>query len=203
MSISYLYNAYPITPNFINYSDSYMPIIPSSVALMRPTSATVVIPGSLPLPRNFDLNKDERTHRIQSNYFLYKTLDKWIYDFNDLNDLNDDNDYDYDQKNYMLDLLNYFIVENGKVRLVNNLTEFKNNDVTKDTLDNIALKIDFIEKHILDKKLMHKILKNFVTSTGIGWVELHKYQNLVKKDIKKKLFNILNDTIMEREKTNQ
>lgn len=184
----YTYTSYtlaptsPLTPNFITYSDSYMPIIPSSVALLKPTGATVIIPGSIPIPSYLDLNKDERTHKIQSKYFMYKTLDKWIYDD-------------------MLEILNYFIVEpNGTVRLINNLSELKEDTVAKDSVDAIEKKIEFIETHILTERTMHKILKKFVKGTSISWVDLHKNERFVKEAIKEQLIKILKETIMERDR---
>ncbi|AYV83580.1 MAG: hypothetical protein Hyperionvirus8_64 [Hyperionvirus sp.] len=173
----------PITPNFITYSDSYMPIIPSSVSLLRPTgAATIIMQGPLPLPWNYDLNRDERTHRIQSKYFMFKTLDKWIYED-------------------MIELLNYFVVEgDGKVRMIRSLGELKPDAVARDTVEGIEKKIEFIEAHILTEGTMHKILKKFVRGTGIGWVDLHKNERFVKEAIKEQLTKILRETILEHEK---
>ncbi|AYV81958.1 MAG: hypothetical protein Harvfovirus86_3 [Harvfovirus sp.] len=176
------YNYAPLTPNFITYSDSPMPIIPSALPYLRPTGATVIFPqGSLPLPPYLDLNKDERTFKIQSKYFMFKTLDKWIYDD-------------------MLDLLNYFVVDStGKVRLISNLAELKTGTVVKDTVDDIEKKIEFIENNILTEGTMYKILKKFVKGTGINWVDLHKNEGFVKEGVKDQLKKILNATVVERE----
>ena len=167
------------TPNFITLSDSYMPILPSSLNYFNPIGATVIFPSQIQLPANYDLNKDPRTHKIQTQYFRAKVLGKWLYD--DLSDL-----------------LNYFIVANdGNVRLLENLSEYRADTSANESLSNIEKKIDFIEKHILTEKTMYRILKKFVKGTGINWYDLHKNEYFVKEAIKNMLNKIIRETIIE------
>jgi hypothetical protein len=174
-----------ITPNFITCSDSCTPIIPSSAAILRPIGATVVIPGPvLPLPSNFDLNKDPRVHKQVTKYFRYKTLDRWLYDD-------------------MVDLLGYFRVDENGVHLINNLGEYKEDIAERDDEQTKERKINYIEKYILTENTMHRILKKLVKGTGINWYDLHKNEFFVKEAIKLALKNILKETISEHSKSNK
>lgn len=167
------------TPNFLQYSDSYTPIIPSSAAVLRPVGATVVIPGSIPLPSYLDLNKDPRVHKQVVKYYRYKTLDKWLY-------------------NDMIDILGYFYVDDKGVHLINNLSEYREDAAATDSEQTIERKIEYIEKYFLTEDTMYRILTKLVTGASINWYDLHKNEFFVKEDIKLQLKNILKKTIMDR-----
>lgn len=205
-----------LTPNFITFSDSQFPIIPSTLPTLptyplptvstpcgptkttligtpspcgepststltvyQPTGATVIFPNTLPLPANYDLNKDERVHKQVTKYFRYKTLDKWLYED-------------------MADLLNWFRVDANGVHLINNTSEYREDSFSKDSDDIKEKKIDYIERYFLTFDTMHKILSKFVKGTGINWYDLTRNELFVKEDIKDKLKQILKDTVTER-----
>lgn len=164
------------TPNFITYSDSFTPIIPS---ILKPIGATVIIPGpSVPLPINLDLNRDPRVHKQVVKYFRYKTLDKWLYED-------------------MSDILGYFKVDNRGVHLIDDMTEYREDAARTDSPEVIEQKINYIEKYFLTEDTMKRILKKFVMGTGIKWYDLHKNEFFVKEDIKLQLKKILKETISE------
>lgn len=172
-----------MTPNFITYSDSYTPIIPSSAAILRPIGATVIIPGAaFPLPTDHDLNKDPRIHRQVVKYYRYKTLDKWLY-------------------SDMVDLLGYFRVDENGVHLINNLSEYREDAAARDNPEVIEQKINYIEKYILTEDTMYRILRKLVRGATINWYDLHKNEFFVKEDIKSQLKKILRSTIDERSNT--
>lgn len=160
--------SFTLTPNFITYSDSYMPIIPSSISLFRPVGATVVIPGPFPLPSYLDLNQDERVHRQVTRYFRFKTLDKWLYE--DMNDL-----------------LAHLRVDGGNVQPVAEAT------TAKDSAEATEAKINFIERNLLTEDTMHGILKKLVRGAGLNWYDLHKNEFFVKEAIKNHLRKMLKE----------
>src|SRR5438309_10192629 len=126
-----------LTPNFITYSDSYIPVLPSSMAVLKPIGATIVIPGPFQLPPMFDLDKDPRVQKQMTNFFRYKTLDKWLYDD-------------------MLDILNYFKVDDKGVRIIRSLDEYREDAVSKDSMSDIEKKVDYIEKYFLTEDTMYR-----------------------------------------------
>lgn len=169
-----------LTPNFITYSDSYTPIIPSSAAVLRPIGATVIIPGpSLPLPIDLDLNRRSDVHQQVSRFFRFKTLDKWIYED-------------------MIDLLGYFRVDDRGVHLIDNLSEYREDAAARDDPQVIEEKIKYIEKYFLTTDTMYRILKKLVRGTGINWYDLHKNEFFVKEAIKIQFKKILRETVSER-----
>ena len=169
-----------LTPNFITYSDSYTPIIPSSAAILKPIGATVIMPGSLfPLPINLDLNKDSRVHKQVVKFYRYKTLDKWLY-------------------GDMIDLLGYFRVDDKGVSIIDNMSEYRQDAAARYDPQTIEQIINYIEKYILTEDTTYRILKKLVRGTGINWYDLHKSEFFVKEDIKSQLQKILKDTVVER-----
>ena len=170
----------------ITYTDRF-PLIPSTAV---PIGATVIYPSNLPLPVNLDLNKDHRVHKQVTKYFMYKTLDKWLYG---------------DMKN----ILAYFKVDNNGPRLIDNLSEYREDGAAKDDEQTIEAKIKYIEKYFLTYDTMYRILKKYIRGTHANWYDLHKQEYFVEEDIKNQLTKILKETIAERShktispKTNQ
>lgn len=166
------------------YSDGYLPIIPSAATILRPIGATLIIPGpALPLPINYDLNRDPRVHKQVVKYYRQYTLDKWLY-------------------GDMIDLLGYFTVDNNGVHLIRNLSEYREDAAAKDTPEDIDKKVDYIKKYFLTEDTMYRILKKLIRGTGINWYDLHKNEFFVKEDIKMQIKKILRGTIEERSKNN-
>lgn len=168
-----------ITPNFITYSDSYAPIIPSAAAILKPIGATVIIPQPiLPLPSNFDLNKDPRVQKQVVKYFRLKVLEKWIY-------------------KDMISLLGYIKVDNTGASIINDMADYREDASSRDSPNDIDKKVHYIGKYVLTEDTMYRILRKFIRGTGANWYDLHKNEFFVKSDIKSQLNNILKDTVAE------
>jgi hypothetical protein len=139
------------------------------------TPGVAVIRPNLPLDPRLDLNLDEDTKQEITEYFYYKTLDKWLFgDF--------------------LKLLGYLkITANGQVDLIDRLSEFKDDGVKKETQQSVESKINFIEKHVIGPKDIHRILRKYVEITGAGWYQLTTsahaphIKDMIKKYLKNKL----------------
>lgn len=190
--------SFVLTPNWLSYSDSYTysPIIPSTVAtVFRPNTiapvypvttvgaigATVIIPGPiLPLPANYDLNKDARVHQQVVNYFRYKTLDKWLYDD-------------------MREILGYFVVSNGQVSLLKKLNDYREDSAASDSAEDTVKKIKYIENYWLTIDRTYKILLNLVSGANLNWYDLHKNDFFVKDAIRNGLKKKIKETIMNQQ----
>jgi hypothetical protein len=118
------------------------------------------------------LNDSYVVQKDVTKYFMYKTLDKWIYqDFPSV--------------------LKYLVYRDGKVSLIKKLGDKENNEVSKDSEKALEAKADFIEEKILDESRTREILIRIMRELGLKWFELPYREGLVKevmeRFLKKKL----------------
>jgi hypothetical protein len=118
------------------------------------------------------LNDSYVVQKDVTKFFMYKTLDKWI--FNDFPSV-----------------LKYLVYRDGKVSLIKKLGDKENNEVSKDSEKALEAKADFIEEKILDESRTREILIRIMRELGLKWFELPYRENLVKevmeRFLKKKL----------------
>lgn len=167
------------TPNIYLSSDSPLPYVPSVyISPIKPIVPVVTQPVMFPLHPSLDLNRDPKLHKMMTDYFYYKTLDKWLRREKD-----------------MLDLLNYLYATDSKVDVLNSMNDYKESNIDKDTQATVDKKIEFIEKHILSKDGIYNILKNYVKETSTSWYDLEKntyfIKELIRKYLKKKLIHLI------------
>lgn len=159
------------------------PIIWTSEVPLTPLSPlsplTVDFTYNKPLVGIYEtIDTNIRTKQLMVNHYYYKILDHWLY-------------------NELSDILNYFLYADGKISLIKNITEYKNNNTEFDT-DKIAeKKVDYIQDHILSKHRVAELLAKFTRETGTKWVDLPRHEfelrmatreylkRLIKKKIKK------------------
>lgn len=119
-------------------------------------------------PSYLDLNKDEKIRNRLTKYYLYKTLDKWLW-------------------SDMKDIIDNFVLKDNIVNIVK--TPVKQNL----TEPEIEKKIDYIENNILNYKKMYKILKHLIhKEENLSWVSLPKNEYIIKKTVKKYLLKKIN-----------
>ena len=136
------------------------------------------IKPSLYIDVDTGINDSYLVQKDITKYFMYKTLDKWLY-----------NDFS--------SLLKFLKVENGKVRVVKSDQERDSNDVKNDSESDLEKKSDFIHDRILDEESTRSILIRVLRELGYKWYDL-PYKETVVKDIlkgylKKKLKNLMDD----------
>jgi hypothetical protein len=100
------------------------------------------------------LNKDPIFQAEVIRYFRNKIVDNWIYE-------------------KLKPLAEYFVVDgnSGKARWRN-----KNEEKDENTITAIAKKAEFIKDYVLTKKMIRKILENFIVENDISWYDLKKLQ---------------------------
>ena len=118
-----------------------------------------------------DLNSDPVMRKKITKYFKSYMLNKLM-------------------KQEMPQILNYFTVDsNGNVSFaLNNLDE---HTYKRDTPSDIQKKINFLEKYIVTYDIINNILKKFIRTTGIQWVNLPAHKHRIKKLIEKKLIKLI------------
>lgn len=144
---------------------------------------SIYYPRTITMPTYTDLNYDSNIRKRVVNYFYYKTLEKWLYD--------DDN---------MTQLLNFFVVEKDKVFLVNSLSDYEK---TKKNLLSESKKrtiVNFIGKYLLTKSKMGDFIHKFIKKYSIPFVNLYHNQRAVKKFIGRQLFRKLSKSLERRSK---
>lgn len=134
------------------------------------------------------------------------------YDYKDIHHLQNKNDTNDIIKKYTrlcktwLDLhwfklYAYFVVEDGKVRLVTSKSEYKDNSDKK--LEHIDAKRAYFMEYILSKKNIRKFLKRFTETYKILWIDLHLFEDLLIKYIHSKIKYKLKKKIKEKRKSSQ
>jgi hypothetical protein len=118
------------------------------------------------------LNDSYVVQKDVTKYFMYKTLDKWIF-------------HDFPS------VLKYLVYRDGKVSLIKKLADKEGNEVSKDSEKALEAKADFIEDKILDESRTREILIRIMRELGLKWFELPYREGLVKevmeRFLKKKL----------------
>lgn len=111
-------------------------------------------------PTYTDLNEDVKVHARMTKFFYFKMLDNWFY-------------------NDLVDFLSYFTISGDNVSLIKKLSDFKEDSVKKDTIEDMEKKIDYIEKKIFSMEDMYNILFKFVRETSTNWYDLYKHESLI------------------------
>lgn len=96
------------------------------------------------------LNDSYIVQQDVTKYFMYKTLDKWIY-------------------TEFPSVLKYLTYKDGKVGLVKKVDDKESNDVSKDSEKALEAKSDFIEKHILSESKTRAVLIRIMSELRLKW----------------------------------
>ena len=154
----------PFTP-MSAVSTTLLNVNPNAISMLA-VKPTVYVDIDTGLNDSYVVQKDV------TKYFMYKTLDKWIY-----------NDFP--------SVLKYLVYKDGKVSLIKKLADKENNEVSKDSEKALEAKADYIEEHILDESRTREILIRIMRELGLKWFERPYREGLVKevmeRFLKKKL----------------
>jgi len=166
-------------------SDRMMsPVTPLEVITDTPPYVTSLnLTYSKPLLGVYEnLNASPSVQKKIIRYFQSKTLDKWL-----LGDL--------------IDTLNYFKINNGKVDVIDSLDDYKPGIVHKESIEQLEKKIDFIENYFLTFSVMDRLLRMYVRESGIQWVKLPRQNEFfVKQLVEDKLKKLIMIAIAEKRK---
>ena len=170
-----LYSPSPFIP-----SEATVELLPSlpAVTTTGPTllNTGMIVPGyttiqpQFPLMPNLDLDNDEKSKNIITEYFYFKVLDKWLYD-------------------EMLDILAFLKVSGNNIDLIDKMSEYNSKSTDKDTQESVEKKIKFIEKNgLITKNDIYNILREYTRETDTKWANLvNKHEKNVKHIIGRKL----------------
>jgi hypothetical protein len=173
----------------LNYTSATIPIIYTRDDLRKTSPFVSVTPiGTSSLQYTYgrfdDLNKDKAIQKKITKYFLYKILDKWMY-----------NDFRH--------ILAYVKISDGKPSLIRSMSDYKQETISSDSVENIEKRIEYLEKILINKKLVKHVLKKVISENNIQWVQLNKHKSLIKKILKKYINSKLEDAIKSASKFNE
>jgi len=147
--------------------------VSSNTFIRSPVVTSVNLTYSKPMIGTYEsLNNKMEVHERFAKYYYFKMLDNWLYD-------------------ELTDVLNYLVVENKTVKIIKNLSEYKPNNIKKDTDDTVKLKSDFIGKEVMTLIDMLDFLTKFVDGTDINWVDLPKNEFWLRRALENKLIKLL------------
>jgi hypothetical protein len=170
--LNYQYGLYPnkLVPERIN---TFSPgIITPAGIKYQPNIPTI------PAYTKLDVNSDPELRNNIVKYFKHKVL-KWL-------------KIDEDYKR----ILNYFVIradskKNEYVDIVRDIKEYEKEN--KDTNDIIKMKIQFIRKYVLRKKLIARILEKYGNKYNVKWWHFKSNKDIIKDiilhELKKKIKN--------------
>jgi hypothetical protein len=123
-----------------------------------------------------DLNKDKSIQKKIIKYFLYKILDKWLY-----------NEY--------RNILAFVKITDNKPSLIRSMNDYKPENLSSESVENIEKRIEYLEKILINKKLVKHVLKKIILENNIEWIHLNKHKQLIKKIFKKYINSKLESAI--------
>jgi hypothetical protein len=123
-----------------------------------------------------DLNKDKSVQKVITKYFYYKIIDKWLY-------------------NELLQLLAYLEIDDGKVSLIKNLSDYNVGKLARDTDRDIEKKIGYMEDILITKDMVKHVLKKIIRENNLNWYDLYKKESDVIKVFKDYISDKLEDAI--------
>lgn len=99
-----------------------------------------------------NLNADPKIRKRITKYFYFKILDEWLDD-------------------ELSHILNYLSHKNGKIK--KKKTNIKHHE-NKDKSNVRKKKADYIEKYVLEKKHVYKLLDKYTSKNKVNWYDLIK-----------------------------
>lgn len=169
-----------VTTQYDKNLTTLYPLIYTKGQLYNPNTTTSFLSqnmaGNLTSGFYTDLNKDKSLHKVITKYFYYKILDKWLY-------------------NELLPLLAYLKIDDGKVKLIDNLADYNIEKLAMDTDKNIEKKISYMEDILITRDMVKHVLKKIINKNHIKWYDLYKKEFEVKKVFKDYISDKLEDAI--------
>jgi len=142
------------------------------------TSGTMITSG-----RFSDLNKDKTVKKKITKYFLYKILDKWLYQ-------------------EFRPILAFVKISDGKPSLIRSMSDYKPDSLSSDSVENIEKRIDYLSHILINKQLVKHILKKIINENNIDWIQLNKHKSMIKKVLRKYINSKLEDAVKSAEYSN-
>ena len=148
---------------------SYVSPITNTLSFVTPTITTAITPVILTNPIHYTeidtgLNDSWSHQRQMTEHVFYKILDFWLY------------------KDEMKNVLKYMKIEDGKVTVVKNKSEYETNDLSNDSKHDLEKKSQYIEENMLSMKVMKKLLMKIISELGYKWKNFASHNKVTQEE---------------------
>ena len=123
------------------------------------------------------LNSSWIIQKETADYLRLRVLDKWFY------------------SDELCHLLKYLKITNGKVEPISNQTDYKDNKICSDSVEDVEKKTDYIEENMLGLKEMKKLLQRIIEELDYQWTDLIPKEKLVVEVVERHLRKQLQERI--------
>ena len=107
-----------------------------------------------------DLNKDPTVQKATTKYYFYKLIDKWLF-------------------HRFKSLLGFIEIIDNKPKLIESISDYK--ELDDETYDNIKIKINFLEKILITKKMVRHVINKIISKNNqLKWYNLYKHEDIIK-----------------------
>lgn len=111
---------------------------------------------------NLNLNTNRDVQKTLSKYYYYKLVDEWLY-------------------KKLFPLLAFVEIVNGKSQLIKSMDKYSVEKIATASDEDIKIRVKYLEKNIITKKLVRKILKKMINRMCLNWYDLNKHEETIKK----------------------
>ena len=105
---------------------------------------------------NQNLNVSKQVQKTISKYIYYKLIDDWLY-------------------TRLFPILAFVKIVDGNPQLIKSIKEYNISILSSQTNKEIEKRVEYLEKNIITKKLVFKVLKRIVKKMCLNWYELDKH----------------------------
>jgi len=111
---------------------------------------------------NQNLNTSKQVQKTISKFVYYKLVDEWLY-------------------TKLFPILAFVKIVDSKPQLIKSIGEYNVNNLASETDKEIELRVEYLEKNVITKKLVYKVLKRIVNKMCLNWYELDKHIQTIQK----------------------
>jgi hypothetical protein len=111
---------------------------------------------------NQNLNTSKQVQKTITKYIYYKLIDEWLY-------------------GKLFPILAFVKIVNNNAELIKSMSEYNINNLATQSDEEIEARVDYLEKNIITKKLVSKILKKIVKKMCLNWYELNKHSKTIQE----------------------
>jgi hypothetical protein len=111
---------------------------------------------------NQNLNTSKQVQKTISKFIYYKLVDEWLY-------------------TKLFPILAFVKIVDGIPQLIKSMKEYNINNLASETDNEIELRVGYLEKNIITKKMVFKVLKRIVKKMCLNWYELDKHTHTIQK----------------------
>ncbi len=87
--------------------------------------------------------------------------------------------------------MNYFVIDNGQVAMISDLSKYSKHNIAKDTDKTAEQKVKYITKTLFDRYALTDVLTKFTKGTDTKWVNLPKNEHFLMKFVKEYIMKII------------